>query len=76
MNERGKKLYGIGQYKSNGLTTGVWIWLLLTTSMWAAWGISYVFSDRVDYGTLATALIFSVVTSIVYRASKRMGLQC
>jgi hypothetical protein len=76
MNERGKKLYGIGQYKSNNLSSGVWVWLLLTISMWIVLGIGYVFSRKLDYGTLAMCVIFSVVTIIVYRASKRTGLQC
>ena len=76
MNERGKKLYGIGQYKSNKLASGVWIWLLLTILMWLLAGVSYFASGRIDYGTLMMAIGFSVVTGVVYRSSKRSGLQC
>jgi hypothetical protein len=76
MNERGKKLYGIGPYKSNKLASGVWIWLLLTVLMWLLAGVSYFTSNRMDYGTLMMAIGFSIVTAIVYRSSKRSGLQC
>ena len=76
MNERGKKLYGIGQYKSNKLASGVWVWLLLTIVMWSLAAVAYFDAHRVDYGTLAMAIVFTVVTGIVYRSSKRTGLQC
>jgi hypothetical protein len=76
MNERGKKLYGIGQYQSNKIASGVWIWLMLTILMWLLAGVSYFTSNRMDYGTLMMAIGFSVVTGVVYRASKRSGLQC
>jgi hypothetical protein len=76
MNERGKKLYGIGEYKNNKLASGVWVWLLMSIAMWSFAAISYFDARRIDYGTLAMAIVFSVVTGIVYRSSKRSGIQC
>lgn len=76
MNERGKKIYGIGEFKSNKLASGVWIWLLLSSALWLASGVRYFSSSKVDIGTIVMAVIFSVITVIVYRASKRSGINC
>ncbi len=76
MNERGKKIYGIGEYKTNNLSSGVWVWLLLSTVMWVVAGASFVLKNSPDYGTAAMAAVFSIITVIVYRSSKRTGLNC
>lgn len=76
MNERGKKLYGIGDYQTNKLASGVVIWLWLSGLMWIVAGLSYFFSAKPDYGSAAMAAVFSIITIIVYRASKRTGLNC
>ena len=76
MNERGKKIYGIGEYKSNKLASGVWIWLLLSCAMWGAVGFRYFSLNRVDISTIVMAAVFTVITIIVYRASQRTGLNC
>lgn len=75
MNERGKKLYGIGEYKTNKLATGVLVWLLLSSVMWVAFGITY-FIGNADFSSLAMAVVFSVITAVVYRSSKATGLNC
>ncbi|MGB0866763.1 MAG: hypothetical protein ACPGSC_09655 [Granulosicoccaceae bacterium] len=76
MNERGKKLYGIGDYKTNKLATGVWVWLLMTGTMWVAAGLGYLGSGSLDIGHTVMAVLFSVISFIVYRSSKRTGLNC
>jgi hypothetical protein len=76
MNERGKKLYGIGDYKTNKLAPGVWAWLWLSGVMWVIAGVSFFMLSKPDYGTAAIAVVFSIITIIVYRSSKRTGLNC
>lgn len=76
MNERGKKLYGIGQYKTNKLASGVLVWILLTSVMWLVAGVTYLISEDIDFGSLAMAVVFSLITVIVYRSSKSTGLKC
>lgn len=76
MNERGKQLYGIGDYKTSKLSSGVWVWLLLSVVMWGVAGMRYITQNNLDYGTAAMAAVFSIITVIVYRASKRTGLNC
>ncbi|MGB0494777.1 MAG: hypothetical protein ACPGJI_00365 [Kangiellaceae bacterium] len=74
MNERGKKLYGIGEYKTNKLASGVWVWLLLSGVMWVTAGVSFFMSPKPNYTSAAMAVVFSIITIIVYRSSKRTGL--
>jgi hypothetical protein len=76
MNERGKKLYGIGEYKTNKLASGVWIWLILSTSMWVMGAIRFFGSNTPDYTSFIMAGLISIITIIVYRSSKRTGLNC
>lgn len=76
MNERGKKIYGIGEYKNNKLATGVKIWLLLSAVMWISFGFGYFSYRNVDYGSLVMAVGFSFVTAIIYRSSKNTGIKC
>jgi len=76
MNERGKKIYGIGDYQTRGLASGVWVWLLLTGVMWGISVWSYFNSNKFNYGAIVIAVVFSIITFIVYRSSKRTGLNC
>lgn len=75
LNERAKKLYGIGQYHNNKLASGVMVWLLLSAVMFAAAGYAYVANGRFDFVSTAMAAVFVVITVIVYRASKNTGLK-
>ncbi len=76
MNERGKRIYGIGDYKTNKIASGVLVWLLLSVAMWATVLIRFFSYNNIDYGTVMMATVFSIVTVIVYRSSKRSGLNC
>ncbi len=76
MNERGKKLYGIGKFKTNRLATVVVVWLLLAGVMWVCTALVYFGRNEPDYGTLAMAVIFTIIAGIMFRSSKRTGLQC
>jgi hypothetical protein len=75
-NERSKKIYGIGDYKTNKLASGVLVWILLSVVMWIAFSVSYFLGDSLDISSLAMAIIFSVITVIAYRSSKNTGINC
>lgn len=76
MNERGKRIYGVGQYKTNQLASGVLIWLLMTGAMVSVSGYFFWATGRVDYTTTTMAVLFLVITLITYRSSKRTGINC
>lgn len=76
MNERGKKIYGIGDYKTNKLASGVVVWLLLAGVMWLSAVAMYFTYGDIDYVTVIMAVVFSIISFIVYRSSKRIGLNC
>jgi hypothetical protein len=76
MNDRAKKIYGIGDYQSSRLPTGVLVWLLLSGLMWIVAGARYFILADLDYSSAAMATVFSIITIIVYRGSKRTGLNC
>lgn len=76
MNERGKKLYGIGEGNARKISPNVMVWLLLSAAMWVLTLISYLGKTDIDYGSMAMAIVFSVITLIIFRSSKRTGLQC
>jgi hypothetical protein len=76
MNERGKRIYGVGQYKNNKLASGVIIWVLMSAVMLAAAIYFYAAKGRFDFVTSAMATVFMIITVIVYRTSKRTGINC
>ena len=76
MNERGKRIYGIGQYKTNKLASGVMVWLLLSAVMVSMTIYFYVSKGRVEPIISGISVVFIVITIIVYRAAKRTGINC
>ena len=76
MNEKGKKLYGIGSRKSKVPASGVIMWSFLTVVMWALFLIPYLVKDKVLYESLVMSILFTIITGIAYYSSKRTGLQC
>ena len=76
MNERGKRIYGIGQYKTNKLASGVMVWLLLSAVMTSIAIYFYVSKGRVEPVMSAMSAVFIAITVIVYRAAKRTGINC
>ncbi len=76
MNERGKRIYGIGQYKTNQLASGVLVWLLLSGAMVSMSGYFFFARGRIDYVTSTMAVLFLLITYITYRGSKRTGINC
>lgn len=74
--ERSKKIYGIGDYKSNKLASGVWVWLLLSIAFWGIALFPVLNGQPLSYGKLLMPIIFSVITLIVYNSSKNTGINC
>jgi len=76
MNERGKRIYGIGFRKSRVPSTGVILWGFLTCIMWAVFLIPYFMKNKFEGSNLVIAIIFSVFWALTYYSSRRTGLQC
>ncbi len=76
MNERGKKIYGIGRYKSRAPASGVLMWLVLSVGLWAAAIVLFLRTGEIEPVTLVTAGIFTCILVIAYWSSRRTGLQC
>ena len=76
MNEKGKKIYGIGSRKSKIPSSGVIIWSMFSVVMWSLFLIPYLTKGRVAYENLAMAILFTIIAGIAYYSSKRTGLQC
>jgi len=76
MNERGKRIYGIGHRKSKIPSSGVVIWCLFSIVFWLITAIPYFKTGHIDYGTLAMATVFTVVAVIAFFSARRTGLQC
>ncbi len=76
MNERAKKIYGIGNRKSKIPSTGVILWLLLSSVMWVLFLAPFIMKGKLVYANLALAALFTVIAGIAYYSSKRTGLQC
>ena len=76
MNERGKKIYGIGPRKSKMPSSGVIIWCLFSILFWGMAAIPYFKTGHIDYGSLAMAIVFTIIAVIAFFSVRRTGLQC
>ncbi len=76
MNERGKKLYGIGHRKSKMPSSGVIIWAILSLLLWAVVLINFFLNNHTDIVTAVFATGFTLLAVFAHFSSKRTGLQC
>lgn len=75
INQRGKKLYGIGVDRKK-LPSGVVMWLLFGT-MFGGFGVyTYLRSGVPDWFLLIFGLACFVIAAMAYRRVKDLGLQC
>jgi hypothetical protein len=75
MNQRGKKIYGIGVANPR-IPSGVIAWLLFA-AMFGGFGIyQSVVNREPEWFFLAFAGILIVIAIIAYRRAKETGLQC
>jgi hypothetical protein len=76
MNQRGKRIYGIGKNAKKKLPSGVTMWLLFAV-FFGGFGILPIFKiGRPDWFFLIFSGISFIVAYISYRRSKDLGLQC
>lgn len=76
MNERGKKIYGIGKYTTRVPSSGVLLWGLLAVLLWIAAGLAYAAKGRFDMEITVPAIFMTLGALIAYYSSKRTGLKC
>ena len=74
--ERGKKIYGIGKYKSRIPASGVMIWALFSSVMWGVSLFSYLNTGKAEVFTITMAILFTIILGIAYYSSRRTGLNC
>lgn len=74
MNQRGKKIYGIGVPKK--LASGVIMWLLFA-ALFGGFGIyQSIQTQRIDWFALLFGAASLCIAAVVYNRSKESGLQC
>jgi hypothetical protein len=76
LNEKGKIIYGIGSRKSKIPSTGVILWSVFSLVMWGLFLVPYFTKDKVIYGNLTMAILFTIIAALSYYSSKRTGIQC
>ncbi len=76
MNEKGKKLYGIGERKSKIPSTGVLLWMLIALVNWVVAFFSYYINGELSIESMSFAIGFTIVAVFCFISSKRSGLQC
>ena len=76
MNERGKKIYGIGKYKSKLPASGVLLWGLLAFLAWGVVGWAYSRIGHLNMDLVFPAVFFTVVLLFAWYSSKRTGINC
>jgi uncharacterized membrane protein YhhN len=75
MNQRGKKIYGIGGSKQK-IPSGVIIWVLLGL-LFSGFGIFDGLHDgQPEWFSLLFGAASFIIAFIVYRRAKEVGLQC
>jgi NAD(P)-dependent dehydrogenase (short-subunit alcohol dehydrogenase family) len=75
MNQRGKKLYGIGVAK-NKIPSGVIMWILFGL-LFGGFGVLNSFRNgQAEWFILVFSATSFVVAFIAYRRAKEVGLQC
>ena len=76
MNQRGKRIYGIGKNVKKKLPSGVVMWLMFAV-FFGGFGIfQTIKTGRPDWFLLIFSAISLIVAFISYRRSKDLGLQC
>ena len=76
MNERGKKIYGIGKYKTRMPSSGVLLWGGLSLVLWVLVGFSYIKNSEVDGALVVPAVLMTVIAGFAYYSARRTGLNC
>jgi hypothetical protein len=75
MNERGKKIYGIGKYQSRMPSSGVLLWGVITAIFWGA-VVLYITTSEFSLELVLPAAFFTVIFGFAWYSSRRTGLKC
>lgn len=75
MNQRGKRIYGIGVDRKR-LPSGIVMWLLFGTIFAGFGAVSSYRSHEPDWFPLLFGLAFYFIAWLAYRRVKEIGLQC
>jgi hypothetical protein len=76
MNERGKKIYGIGKYKSRVPSSGVLLWGAVTAIFWGLAIALYAKTDELSMEFAVPAAFFTLILGFTWYSSRRTGLEC
>lgn len=76
MNERSKKLYGIGKYATKVPASGVLLWGVISIILWAAVAFIFYKTRKLNLEAAIPAVIMTVIAGFAYYSSKRTGLNC
>lgn len=76
MNERGKKIYGIGKYQSRMPSSGVLLWGAFAAIFWGIAIALYVKSDELNFELVLPAAFCTVILGFTWYSSRRTGLKC
>ena len=76
MNERSKRIYGIGKYKTKMPASGVLLWGTVSIAFWAIIGFIFFRTGEFSLETAIPAVLFTLVTAFAYYSSRRTGINC
>ena len=76
MNQRGKKIYGLGGGAQSVIPSGVIMWALFCIFFIAFGVLAYIRSGNVEPFTLGFGTLCGIVGLIAYRRTRSIGLQC
>lgn len=74
--ERSAKIYGVGRHKSRIPPTGVLLWGLMATVMWAVAGFAYFSRGETDISSIVMAFFFTVALGLAIYSARRTGIKC
>ena len=74
MNQRGKRIYGIGMKPK--LASGVIVWIMFAV-LFIGWGVfQTIKTGEPEWFPIIFGIGAGVIAAIVYRRSREIGLQC
>lgn len=76
MNERGKKIYGIGKYESKLPSTGVLLWGGLSLLIWVLVTVIYFKTGKINWELTGPGIFFLIITIFAGVSARRTGLKC
>ena len=76
MNERSKKIYGIGKYRSKLPSSGVLMWGAISTLVWIFVAFIYFKTGNFNWEIAVPGIFFTIVTIFAVYSARRTGLNC